>query len=504
MKIISQPDQQRGHTQLATLLLTPWRATQGSARWTVLVVMLIGLAGSISVRLLGDSPHTWLIATILYGFGIGFLFLMFSSVLPLAMDARRLRMPGIQHAAVRSLLLYAALAIIVPVVMLSPNPTLALTVALLVALVIAGVLAFVLLPRYLSIPMIFIPSVGLKLWREAHLPLPGHPGFVGIGMATLVVLVLANVLCWRRLLSGRWQHGIGWSNPSVMMFHRRSMSGDWTGMSQQTDSRLIRQRPDWLQVRADLRNAGPAAPVRALRIALGGWYLPQTWASHVRQFLPAIAMLLVYVLITVLPDPDNGMLMFWRNLGLKGLVGMVMLVTAILVALMPFTLQHRWQQMNAELPLLALLPGLGDAASRRRFLLHAALGKPLCAAAMCLVAVLGMGTAMHADVSILLWLAMPILACAGIAMTTVLAVFGDRLLRGWMTLALFCAALSLLCFGTILPLATIGQPVMPFAAGTFNVLGGCWLAMGSLLCWFGLRGWRGLQQRPHPFLANER
>ena len=477
---------------------------QGPSRWTALAVVVACLASSIPLRFFMSAPHAWQIATLLYGMVAGLVFLMFSSVLPLAMDARRLRMPGIERAAVLSLLLYAALAIAVPVVMLSPNPAMTATVALLVALVIAGVLAFVLLPRYLSIPLIFVPSFGLKLWREMHLPMPGHPGFISMGVAILVVLVLADVLCWRRLLSGRWRHDAGWRGSPVLMFHNRSMGHDWTGLAQQTDSRLIRQRPDWLQVRADLGGVGPATPVRTLRVALGGMYLPQTWAGRIRQFLPKVFMLLLFTLISVFPDPNHGVLAFWRGLGLKGLVGMVMLVTATLVALMPFVLQPRWQRVNAELPLLALLPGLGDTDSVRRSLLRAALGKPLYAAALSLAAVLGMGIAMHAGALALLWLAIPVIACAGIAIATVLGIFGGRTLPSWATFVLFTMTLCLLCFGTILPLAGIGEHTESLGAGAFDVLGWCWLALGTLLYWLGLRGWRGLQRRPHPFLANER
>lgn len=490
--------------KLSTLMLTPWRATAGSSRWTVLVVMVLCLAVSIAVRLFVDDAHAWQIATLLYSFGVGFLFLMFSGVLPMAMDARRLRMPGVERAAAQGLLLYAALAIATAAIVLSPDPGRAPTVALLVALAIAGVLAFVLLPRYLSIPLVFVPSVGLKLWHAAHLPMPGQPGFASIGAAILVVLVLADARCWQRLLSGRWKGAAGMRGPSVMTFHRVTLGGDWSGLSQQTDSRLLRQRPDWLQVRADLRGVGPAAPVRTLRVALGGWYLPQTFASQLRQWFPVALMLLAFALVQFILDPRHGVLAIWSVFGTKGVVGMIVMITVILAALMPFALQQRWQRVNAELPLLALMPGLGNDKSVRAHLLRACLVKPLVVVALALVAVLGMGIAMHATSIALVLLAAPIVICAAFGAAMLLCIFGGRPLHGWASFALSLVAFCLLCIGTLLPLITMGSDADTIPASVFVALSLAWIAFGAVLYGLGLRGWRGLERRPHPFLANER
>lgn len=486
---------------LRTLTVTPWRAMRGSGRWTLAFAVLACTTTAILLRFLGPAPDAWQAAIAVYGFGAGFMALMLSALLPFALDARRLRLPGIERAAVASLLAWAIIVVLLPLLLLAPAAGQAATMVALTAVIFAGVLTFALLPRYAAIPLCLGPMFGPRLWQAAALPTPGEAGFMTVATGFLTVLVLLDVLCWRRMLV-RGSDTTGLGRPVAVMMHRQARGG----FGRALDGDFIRQRPGWLQVEADLRGVGPAAPARALRIALGAGYLPQTWASRGRQALMAVLVWVVFVLPVLYLDSHalKFALKFMSHPGV-GLwaVGWVVLMVLMLVGgLLPLTLSQRWVRVNAELPLLALLPGLGDPPLVRRHLLHATLGQPLVILLPVLLAVLLLGWMGDVGTTGMLLLVLPVLACMVAALDIALCTCGGRLLPGWASLAWLGLAGVLVLASWLLPLLDAALHADILGSATVTAFAAAWLLAGAFLVWLGRRGWRGLARRPHPFLAN--
>lgn len=242
---------------------------------------------------------------------------------------------------------------------------------------------------------------------------------------------------------------------------------------------------------------------RSLRVALGNSFMPLSAASRVRQL---IILLLVFSVVAGLlalqasgygGDPDEHTPPFG---GINTLLWAAPLVGAMMAWGGERVLRLRWARCNAELPLLALLPGLGDATQVKRALLRASLGPALSLQVLLLVASVLLAVWWHlADRSDLLLLLIGQLADMGLLLALVLAVFGGTSLRGgdgvamglvgsiWFTVLIFSAA----SLGKAAP-----GPVMA------SLLAVGWATFAIWLLWCGRRGWRGLERRPHPFLSS--
>ena len=77
---------------LQAAITAPWRATHRSLRWMTLAIFAACCVGAIAIAVFAHMPHWWLISTVIYCFGAGYVwaFLM-SSLLLLSIDARELR-----------------------------------------------------------------------------------------------------------------------------------------------------------------------------------------------------------------------------------------------------------------------------------------------------------------------------------------------------------------------------------------------------------------------------
>ena len=495
--------------RMIDVLATRWRSTHRSLRWLTLGIFGACCVGAVAVGIFMHAGHWWMVSTVLYCAGIGYLWAFLMSVLLLvSIDARQLRLPGVCRAVEWSLCFYGLLGVIVPTAILAPMGAPASLVALLVALAMAAGLAFVLLPRYVAMVIGFVPTLAIGLQHAIFVPSARDPRFIGWGLCVLVVLLLVDVWRWRRLLRTGWNGESGFSSAMVMQFRRQGAGalGHWGGLGRQGGSSQIRQRPDWQQARVDLRGVGPQTPVLALRTALGGWYMPQSWSSYVRQAAPVLLPLLLFLPVMAIMQAGEAHGDVWRKVWMSigvGVVGWLGIFGGLLLVVMtPLVLRQRWKRVNAELPLLALLPGLGDAVGLRRHLLRAALVKPLLAQTLLLALVLGAALAMHFNGEVLAFVTLSQLGCAGVVVASVLATLGGRDPSMSGTGALLITAFLLVSLSTFLPLATGFRTPWHPGVAAFLTLAGGWAAFAVALCWLGQRGWRGLQQRPHPFLAN--
>ena len=491
------------------VLLTPWVATTRAARWLFVLVLLLVALGDVLANVYGfagvagATERAWAFNAVVFGVANAACWLL---VVPngvlLALAARRLRLPGVRHDVLWSLPLYAALGIGLPLLWQFPHGHV-LIFAMLQGLLMVGALLFMMLPAYAALASYFL---FLLLHQVAGLfiaiPRPSDPGFVFWGGKLIVVLLLVVAWRWRQLLRGDYAER-GLRAPNLINLRRnmrRSQSDPFT------DVQSLRVMPGWLLAHPDLRHAGPQAPVRSLRIALGGVYLPQTIVGRLYQVASTVLILaLTGLFLFVVTFGDHGAEQALRYLFSRAgfrVVSSMLAVFGLMVVILPAELlaQH-WGRVNTELSLLGLLPGLGEAGRSKRVLLRTVLEHP--ALRLGLLMLLGwLGVAML-DVGwqVALALLLVALGCLGYLYAMALSTFGGHPLPSFAKSLLMIAMFVLLSVTVLLPQLWQDWSVL-YAWRALDALFAAWLVLALFLTWLGRRGWRGLQQRPHPFFPN--
>ncbi|MDE3073269.1 MAG: hypothetical protein KGJ63_11090 [Pseudomonadota bacterium] len=485
------------------ILLAPWIATPRSTRWWVATILVLLVAGDVLCRVFGHAARPWVFSALLLGIGNGLCWavLIPNSVL-LALDARQMGLPGIRRDVVWSLLLYAALTIGVPTLLQLPHGHV-LGFGIVQVLVAAIGALYMLLPAYLGLALCLLPVLNSAISRLVVLPGPSDPRFVPWGAAASLLLVLA--VAWRlhQLLRGGDVPRSGLRAPNLINL-RRSLSMSRADPS--TGAAALRARPGWLFVRSTLRGVGPRAPMLSLRVALGGIYLPRTIISRAFESLLVALILTFYGWVVFGIAHFDATANHWlqyalsrRGLPLSSWVCALFCLALVSMATELLTL--RWSRVNAELPLLALLPGLGRVGDIKHLLLRTAIQRP--ASRLGLLCAVGLLVAvhLHAGWSVELAVALLVLVCVSYLVAMALCIFGGRPLPGSGRALLLIGMLVLLSVSAWWPTLQHDWDgrVLPSLA---DALAAIWSALVLFLFWLGYRGWRGLQQRPHPFLPN--
>jgi hypothetical protein len=346
---------------LSTLLQVPWRSTHPSLRWLSVAVFVLCSGGAIAIGLFAQDATRWQGAVMLYGMGLVYLWaFFFSGALLLSIDTRQLRIPGMQRQIVLALLLYGLLCIALPCGVMAMADLPARSAMATLALCSACGLAFTLMPRVVAIFIGLTPSFITALWHRFDLPGIADPLFAAWAAVVTVVILGIVVLRWRQLVlaPSRTQ---GWASPMVIQFR----SGNWGQWDNIGDSRMLRQRPDWLRPLIDLDGTGPSNPLKTLRVALGGWYLPQTGWSYAKQLVLVVCILAVPMIGVLFLERLSGGGLHLASLmkgAIIGALGSVSVMASPLVCLLSqLWLGRRWLRSSAELPLLALLPAWATA-----------------------------------------------------------------------------------------------------------------------------------------------
>ncbi len=488
---------------LGRTLLMPWMAVPRSTRWITAVVFVLGFVGYGLLLGFSHIPRVWPAADMALGAATVFCWAIFMpNTLLLALDARQVCLPAVRTEVVRSLLLYALLTIGGPVLLLWPGGHQLTVAALLVVGAGIGTL-YALMPAYLGTILLLLPALhnATRQWLPMPaLPRPGSPGFAYGALSGAALVLLLAVLRWWQLLCADHVATRGLAAPSVFNFRR---SVGLTRRDALTSTEVLRARPAWLRVTPNLRQAGPQAPALSLRLAFGGMYLPETARSRLRRVVPSllfVALPALYV-SAIAANADAG-----ERLVLGGLFGdrgfalamwffaMMSLITAQIASQL---LDLRWSRTNAELPLLALLPGLGHDRGARRALLRAAMLVPARDQLVWLALFVIVAALLHQGWQVDAAMLGMTLVALGMLAASALAVLGGSPLCGWPR-----------GFLMLLALALITLTVLSFTAGpqwqllSLAHVGIGWAALLLWLLWLGYRGWRGLRQRPHPFLPN--
>lgn len=492
----------------ATLLLAPWRAIPQWTRWYVRVIGVAAVLGAVGIGLFVHRPNGLVAASAVLAFGDFFMGMFFiGPTLLLAIDARQLRLPGMQRGVVLGALAWVLALVAVPAAAVGVAGGMGDAAAGMLAMGLGFGAIMALLPRYVASLMGLLPLAFTTLAPQMQLPSAGQPGFLPLCAAVAGGLLAICALCWRRQMRADDPYQQGWSRPMVLQFRRANRGGGWSGLSGGMPDSLqrIRQQPEWMRPQVALGSSGPRDPRYSLRVALGGPFMPVTLAGRLRQVtVSVLPSVLVIVLLLVQSARRHGGLQ-WANLldpGHVALVGWFIAFVGVLVSVIAAAqLGQRWQKNNAELPLLALLPGLGGPAQVRRALLQASLlpGVRLQLGIMALLVALGVG--LHMD-----WVAtgsLLLVQVMGIALLAAYALmaFGGRPLPGWVSGTITIG--SFVLTGVTLFASLVDERAATMAGGLLLPgLGAGWLVVLVVLAWLGRRGWRGLCARPHPFLAN--
>jgi hypothetical protein len=489
---------------LQNLLLLPWMAWSMRTRRIIALAMLVVLAIAATAYALRGTPDAGRLHLI-RGLAI-FDAILWALVLPrglqLANEAHRLRVPELGRQAVGSTALYVALSIALPTAIV----TLAggsLSVVLTELALGAGIgMGYAALPYWLGFWACLTPSLGDSIGAWLPLPSTDPVGFLHWAAPLAAGLWALIALSWRHVVRSG-DDALRWFTPAVLRWRRFSTIGR---NAAQLEREMLRRRGARNQPRASLRLVGPGHATTSLRMALGGWSMPQTAAGRLRTTGLVLAqLLLVFVVLAVVRrighDTDLRHLLDLL-LGPAPLVWGASLFGIMLGWARADALRARWSRGNGELAVLALLPGLGDAARIRRALLQASL-----------LPVLGMQAALF-TVTLLAgaWLDLPassdallLLAHGGGMLTTVClgvaALGGTMLPRGWQSV-LAISAVVLMLSTVVLALPPFDRFALAQHPDALQVFAALWASLLVILLAIGRRGWRAFRHRPHPFLPN--
>lgn len=489
------------------MLIAPWYATRRTTRWlmvslSVLLVVSITVFAAYGMR--GAEHAYWAPVTgMLAAVGVFVLALFgLSPCLLLAIAGRQMRLPHVERDASTAVLFYGALLVLVPGVLIGGLGGYLGNVMAMLACGVTAALAMALLPRIFSFFVWLLPAAFNMLRPSLHLPGPVEAMFPLVGGAFALFFALLALVCWIRLLRSGQLAGGSMGAPMLMQFSAGSRGGwgSW-GDAGADASTLIRRNPSWLQPRVSLSQSGPAHPVASLRIGLGGVFAPLTVGGRAVQFGVLLAASLFFVLQVAMQATQTHAHHTSDNFVHAGMVGMMMWGVGFggsMLALLPIAqLAQRWMKQNAELPLLALMPGLGDAHQVKRRLLCASLLPPLVSLAALTVFALVMSMLLH--FSAIGTLALVLTLCGAMAFVCAFAisVIGGRPLGRWPSVGLCLFGYGLFAVSIIFPMVggSTGQHYIAWFLAAWSVL-------LALLAWLALRGWRGITARPHLFLAN--
>lgn len=483
--------------RILDVLVVPRYANSRTARWvaSVLFALLAALALAIGIHV--PSPRGVTAALIVYGLGLGCLWLMWlSALLLVARDGRRLRLAGVVRNATLATVFYVVACLVAPVaVVAATGGDVALSV-LYPALAIACTLAFVLFPRYLATWFGFLPAIYIGLHNAGWLPSPFDPHFQHAAWSVLALCAVADVMRWRQLLRSEDNDASGWRSAMLMQLRQNMVTRDW-GIDRQWEFRRSQDRKTCV----DLSGVGPAAPHKSIRIVLGGWYLPQTLRARigtlVRVALPAL--LLIPLLWLMNFGHAHSLVKAWHVVSIcaglwLGVFGAMLLALAIIGIV-----NRRWRQ-HANMALLALTPGCGGVSAAR------SAGRAIFAGPAFGFAVLWLCLL----IPTLLVFPQPMAALLGslfvLAMATLMAAVVLRTLVG-RPFRLFAK----IALGVLLMVLADASVIFVTVAAGAHWHGGviaqwltalAWLALIAWTAWQTRVAWRVLQQRPHPYLVN--
>ena len=441
--------------------------------WTLFAVALLFLR----------RPNVGAAALMVYAFGLVFWWAFAGGrAVLLQRDLRLLGVPGADRAILASLAFQYVLSAWLPTLLLAEVAGLDIVrTGAFLSLCVAAALMFVVLPRVLGSFFGFLPMFMQYLNMVGVMPGLSDPAFARVGWAMTAAFALVAAWRWRVLLATDPETFGTWSMPMVLQM--RGQIGVQSGWKNFDSNLFFAAKNSALAGETNLGSIGPATPIRALRVWLGGIFAPMSPRMRLIYTAFTVLPLVLVALFNVAVDSHQAR----AALG-PGIAAVAVLFPAMIAAIAPARLHRFCQSASAEISLLAVLPGV-DARTAKRNLLLASLGLTLAALALLYAVFAGLALAYSAGFAVF----------AAVSTMLSLNILGGRTLpaRG---VSAFCIAAFVLASVTPGLLQTSGHDFR-FATAADAVLGAwaCWFA---LCAWFGRGGWRAYRRRPHAFLLN--
>jgi hypothetical protein len=268
------------------LLRMPWYGVRRPTRWIwLLVTAAFWLGAAACVHFSSHHwPTGWIGAAVILATWLAFTGVLLGTLLVPAAEARHLRLPQLERAAPLSLGLNSLLVLALtatPLAILSGHPAPMIELPLMglaTGLIYALLPALWLVPAFVSVPV--LQSLAAEWhWRFVN---PLDPQFLALCAIFVAVAACVGTWSWRRVLRSA-DRQLGWGmRPVAFSFHDRARGGSFGGTGVDPTLVAVRQPPRWLERRAELREAGPRDLRRAMRVLLGGPYLPVTRLTLLR------------------------------------------------------------------------------------------------------------------------------------------------------------------------------------------------------------------------------
>lgn len=483
--------------RLGTLLVMPWVASAKYAR--LLAVLFVGgaLVIACAMAITGEAGIHREVFILVLGFAVWSLWGAYLGAnLQMARNARDLCLPRMQRDADLSLLLFAVLSLALPVALcwlLDVTPVLA--AAVFIAAAALG-LAYMLLPLWIGFPLV----IAFVWGTMAH----GLGGNVPAWWGLAVVLAGFDVLRWSQLRTAPEVRREGMGAAAVFYCYRQDAmaNGGWFGFGQRFLQEHVTVPPH-----VKLDGVGPRHAVASIRFALGGFGMPKPFASRLQDIGRLLVFVWVFVLLGILapllasPEPTGNFTLHW----LSPLLTFGSLLTCCTVVnIFAGRTRVLWRKTDAELPLLALLPGLGDAESGKHSTMTALLVPATvflaCTCAVLCAATLALPATPWAYVAL-------ILSCAGALVLVIAVALASLAGKPMHTVGyvLFYAAQLVLSMLVLIKAMPTDQyhGAHPALIGVVPVwLLVLWGLYLTVLIVFATQGGRALRDRPHAFLAN--
>jgi hypothetical protein len=483
----------------AAVLMVSLRSTAASTRWFTMALMVLVLAFSVLIQRHQSSAGTFWPSLVIAAYGELFTgaYLLAPSLL-LAIDARQLRLPHVQHHLLLGLIFHAAMWVAIPSLILTLAGGHITIVVASQALGLVTGLTFGLLPRMFVITALFAPTFFSMMKLGTPFPKTWQPSELWVAVAAFIVVC---AICWRRQLRMADPYRASFGTASVVWIRLMGRYGMGSGSNwflPGENLEQIRSRPAWLLAIPALHRSGPHHPIQSLRVVLGGWLMPKTLRSTLVQWsviaLPTPALFgLLYLRF---PDP---FLAVWHAFSFGAFAWLAGFVSMLLGFMTAMLIQQRWFKASGELSILALLPGLGQGTSLIKNLLRASLLPTLYLQLLIAALLTSAATRQHADGTDLMLAIFAQLAALAFAPAFACAAIGGRALPPWVTGLVVGVSFSLVGIGS--GVAAAADHLTAHGSLAISAVIAVWLILLGFLCWLGLRGWRGLRGRPHPFLV---
>ena len=482
---------------IVAILSAPRFANSQATAWMACAMFGLCAATALAIGTWLPDHRAQLVALMVYAMGAAIMWAMWlPGLLLVARDGRHLGVPSCVRTNALATIAYAVLTVALPVAVVVTTGGDVAEAILFPGLGVTAGLAFALSPRWIASGLSFLPAIYIGLHNTFHIASPFAPSFQHTLWIVLAVGVIADCVRWNVLLRRASNDFTGWNTTLLMQLRHNAVSGHWMTSNQWSAWR----RPAGQKTGVDLRGVARDRPARALEVALGGWYVPQTWVSRLRSLARVVLPALLFIPIMLLMNLGHSARALWHVFGMTAGLWIGLFGGAMLTFGSAELVQNRWRS-RSDTALLALLPGLGSGAQASRHLAHAIFTKPA----------LGM-----ASVTACLLAPMPFLhlgsaaAVMGIAMEVDFAAIGAfAILRTLLGRPL--GTVSKLGFGLLLVVLADTSGTLAFVAPTAKWVAAsrfewwlvaAWLALGV---WVTLRirvAWHAVQRRPHPFLPN--